>query len=247
MNQNPSFKARIVSIVTSNSKQFKSFFVDKEYLIFSKAFQTNSYYILKTDEDNYNHLTGIPFNDPALFFKKCINGILTENDISFVKKGQTEGEVKGSIRRKISALPLIINIFQSTSLVEENFSKNRIRCSFAIGQTDFTIGFTITKGQSTRSMTLLKGNEVDPSLAKPMDLVLSRNKGEKLFHQHVFGDIKILNNYLQSVKNIIDIENFKEPIIIEALNNLQKEMSGEAKKEGIKDETDVQELLDKEK
>ena len=87
-----------------------------KYLIFQ--FQntlltpTSSYYIVSAHEDNYLHLTGVHTNlGASAFFQKCYDGTLEENDFDFNKDGQSESEIKGSVRRKINALGAIMGIF----------------------------------------------------------------------------------------------------------------------------------------
>lgn len=41
------------------AKQYKDIYVDYEYLICSVAFEKSDYYIIATEEDNFQHLTGV--------------------------------------------------------------------------------------------------------------------------------------------------------------------------------------------
>lgn len=59
-----------------------------------------------------------------LICSKCFNDTLTENDFDFSKKNQSEKSVKGSVRRKISALENINNFFAQELYIEEGFRKN---------------------------------------------------------------------------------------------------------------------------
>lgn len=46
------------------------------------------------------------------FFDKCIDGSLSENDFDFIKKGQDERLVKGTVRREIKALSDMMGLFR---------------------------------------------------------------------------------------------------------------------------------------
>lgn len=197
------FKERVRQTVIQCASDYKSYFVDYEYLICSDAFTLKKYYIVDAHEDNYLHLTGVSVtmsqND---FFKNCIDGSLQETDFSFIKAGQTEAAVKGTVRRKINALPGITNVFSANAQVEEDFHKNRIYCSFAVGNSTCTLGFSVSN--KTKPMTLLNGNELDLTKAKPIKLVLRKPSGADKFDEIVVGDSEILSEYLSDIKDMVD-------------------------------------------
>ena len=136
------------------------------------------------------HLTSL---DASNFLKKCYKWTLEETDFNFCKNGQTEKEVKGSVRRKINTLPLIIDLFTCKTFVEEDFNKNKIRCSLAAGTTNVTFGFVVAG--KAKPMTLLKGNELNPNKAKPINIVLRREAGTNKFTNIVAGSIEELRAY----------------------------------------------------
>ena len=186
MEEQKSFSKRVKETVIQCADLYKKYYVEYEYLLCSKAFEKNEYYIVSAHEDNYLHLTGLHTNlDAALFFEKCYKGSLEECDFDFCKKGQNEREVKGSVRRKINSLPSIMNMFSDEASVEEDFEKNRIRCSLAAGNVSATLGFIVAG--NAKPMTLLKGNELNLSKAKNLDLVLRRKAGEKRFSEIIIG------------------------------------------------------------
>lgn len=77
---------------------------------------------MSAHEDNYLHLTGVHTNlGASAFFQKCYDGTLEESDFDFNKDGQSESEVKGSVRRKINALGAIMGIFSGGTIAEEDF------------------------------------------------------------------------------------------------------------------------------
>lgn len=165
MEEQKSFSQRVKETVVQCADLYKKYYVEYDYLLCSKAFEKKEYYIVSAHEDNYLHLTGLHTNlDAATFFEKCYNGSLEESDFDFCKKGQNEKEVKGSVRRKINSLQSIMNMFSMGTSVEEDFEKNRIRCSLAAGNVSATLGFFVAG--NAKPMTLLKGNELHLSKAK---------------------------------------------------------------------------------
>ena len=208
-----SFKQRVAETVSQYSADFKSVFVDYEYLVCSPAFVLNPYYIITADKDNYLHLTGVSYRDPNDFFNKCSTGTLTEADISFAKRGQAESAVKGSVRRKINVLPNLVRIFDSSLIVEESFSKNRVVCSFGASDNSCTVGFTLTSGNSlrVRPMTLLSGSELDRAKARDVELILRRKTGGSSFDTLLLGDTDMLLKYRTSLWELLS-EQLKESI-----------------------------------
>ena len=177
-------------MVIQCSKKYNNYYVDYEYLICSSAFTICSYYIIAAHKDNYLHLTSL---DASNFLKKCYKWTLEETDFNFCKNGQTEKEVKGSVRRKINTLQLIIDLFTCNTFVEEDLNKNKIRCSLAAGTTNVTLGFVVAG--KAKPMTLLKGNELNPNKAKPINIVLRREDGTNKFTNIVAGSIEELRVY----------------------------------------------------
>ena len=91
----------------------------------------------------------------------------------FQKKNQSEKSVKGSVRRKISALENINNFFAQELYIEEGFRKNKVSCVIATSDNKITIGFS--EGIYSRPKTLLKGNMLNMS-TNQIDLILSKEK-----------------------------------------------------------------------
>lgn len=173
-----------------------------EYLLCSQAFEKKEYYIVSAYTDNYLHLTGVHTNlDAESFFDKCYAGTLEESDFDFIKKKQTESEVKGSVRRKINVLPNIMNLFTDTIAIEEDFEKNRINCALAAGTSSTTLGFVATG--KAKPMTLLKGNELNSDKSKGLDLVLRKKTGDSKFNEIIVGDAEILKEYKNSFADIL--------------------------------------------
>ena len=204
-----SFKERVCRTVSSLAGAYQRYYVDYDYLLCSTAFTKRPYYVVSAEKNNFQHLTGVSFSASADdFFEKCINGTLTEADIGFFKAGRSEAEIKGSVRRKIKALPDMIGIFTSGCLVQEDFSRNRIFCSFAAADISCTVGFTVAA--NTKPMTLLNGNQLDTSKAKPLELVLRRKRGDAKFDCIMCG----------TTDNLITYESILSGMLAETLQSI---------------------------
>lgn len=202
MAEQKSFKERVKETVIQNAYSYKRYFVDYEYLLCSAAFVKNEYYIVSAYEDNYLHLTGLHTSlDAAKFFEKCYKGTLEESDFDFCKSGQSESEVKGSVRRKINSLSSIMDMFNVGTSVEEDFEKNRIRCALAAGNISATLGFVVAG--KAKPMTLLKGNELNSTKAKKLDVVLRRKSGESRFSEMLIGDANRLAEHKETLSNLL--------------------------------------------
>ena len=210
MEEQKSFKERVKEVVIQCSKKYKKYYADYECLICSSAFAICSYYIIAAHKDNYLHLTSL---DTSNFLKKCYKWTLEETDFNFCKNGQTEKEVKGSVRRKINTLPLIIDLFTCNTFVEEDFNKNKIRCSLAAGTTNVTLGFVVAG--KAKPMTLLKGNELNPNKAKPINIVLRREAGTNKFTNIVAGSIEELRAYSEILSDKLSDE------LLSKISNIQ--------------------------
>ena len=177
-NQTPTFKQNVLSAICNGAQVYKNIFIDFEYQVFSKSFTRNSFYIISATKSNFLHLTGVNTQLSAdQFFDKALNNSLTENDFNFIKKGQSEKMVKGSVRRKVRFLSSLDKIFGKSTLVEEKFIKNKITCTFAVSENSFTLGFIAFP--KCRPNTLLKGNELKNP--KSIDSIKRRKRGESEF------------------------------------------------------------------
>lgn len=194
-----SFKERVCLEITKAAKSYKEIYLDYEYLICSEAFMRRKYYIVDAQKDNFQHLTGVhSLISPKMFFEKCYQQTLTENDFDFVKKGQDERSVKGTVRRKIKVLPDMMNLFKTGLLAEESFEKNKIFCSFAAADGRCTLGFS--DSEKARPKSLIKGNEL--SNPKIVDLVLRKKSGTESFDEFVIGDASVLNKYRSQIRDV---------------------------------------------
>lgn len=201
--ENISFKERVRRVAISYAQLYQEIFVNYEYLVLSKAYTDKDYYIIRCERDNYMHLIGVNSSLSAnLFFEKCFNSTLDINDFDFIKNGQDEMMIKGYVRKKINALPEMMNMFQENLFTEERFIKNHICCSFATSNNSFTVGFTDTK--KARPKTLLKGNELKNPF--PVDMVLRRPRNAMLFDEVVFVNNDSACDYIDKIREII-VEN----------------------------------------
>lgn len=195
-----SFKERVRLEMIKAAQKYKEIYVDYEYLICSEAFVKKGYYIVGAEKDNFQHLTGVHSLISAQdFFDKCIDGSLSEDDFDFIKRGQDEKSVKGTVRRKIKALPDMMGLFKDGLLAEEDFKKNRVICTFAAADGSCTLGF-IDVGKA-RPKSLIKGNELKNP--KPIELMLRKKVGTEFFDEMVIGDKNDLNKYKEQIEGMI--------------------------------------------
>ena len=204
-----SFKEKVVQIAIEQAIHYKEVFVDYEYLLCSEAFVKHDYYIISANANNYRHLIGVNTAISADdFFVKCIDGELTEADFDFVKKGRSEKEIKGSVRRKIRSLPYLTSMIGKDLVVQEDYNKNGIICSFATTDCNVTIGF-VSEGKS-RPKSLLWGDSLDWDKAAFVDLILRRKVGDTTFSEIVIGDEVALMKYKDRVKDIVSPDLIKD-------------------------------------
>ena len=192
---NTSFEERVKNEVIAGAKLYKSVFLDYDYLICSRQFKNNAYYTISAYERNFLHLTGVQTKLKAVdFFDKCLNGSLQINDF-YIKD-------KGTVRHKIQVLPGIDKFFSYGLLAQEDFNKNKVKCTLAGTDLRLTIGF-IDKKECV-PMTLLKGNELDHNspIAK-VEFVMCKRKTDDLFDKIIIGNNCTLKYYHGDVKHLL--------------------------------------------
>lgn len=196
------FKQRVAQTAITYATVYESEYLKYEYLVCSEAFSSQDYYIIAACADNYRHLIGVNTAISADdFFAKCLSGTLTEDDFDFVKNGQSEAAVKGSVRRKINALPHFLSMLGSPLVAQEKFIKNRVSCTFATTDKCVTVGY-VTVGKS-RPKTLLKGDELEEEKCRKVDLILRRPTGEKLFNEIVCGNADMITKYKAKIEPLL--------------------------------------------
>ena len=175
----------------------------------SEAFET-SYHVIKCDKGNYLHLNGIHTELSAeAFFDKCIAGELLEEDFDFRKPGKSEKSVKGSVREKIAVLPAMMILFTQKLVAENNFKKNKVECAFATTDHVCTLGFSM----SGCPKSLLKGNELNKSKSKDVDLIFRKQRSSnKLYEELVWGNKEDIEKYQEKIQNLIT------PAFLEEIN-----------------------------
>ena len=196
------FKQRVAQTAITYATVYESEYLKYEYLVCSEAFSSQDYYIIAACADNYRHLIGVNTAISADdFFAKCLSGTLTEDDFDFVKNGQSEAAVKGSVRRKINALPHFLSMLGSPLVAQEKFIKNRVSCTFATTDKCVTVGY-VTVGKS-RPKTLLKGDELEEEKCRKVDLIFRRPTGEKLFNEIVCGNAGMITKYKAKIEPLL--------------------------------------------
>ena len=157
--------------------------------------------IIKSDKGNYLHLIGIhTCLTPDDFFDKCYTNTLTEDDFDFTKLNQSEKSVKGSVREKISVLPLMVNLFEQKLMAENNFKKNRVECAFATCDGQCTLGFV----SAGRPKSLLKGNELNADSSRDVELIFRKPRSSSnSYYELVYGEKEKIIKYHKYIKDLI--------------------------------------------
>ena len=203
--ESSSFKERVAQVAIEEAARYKAVFVDYEYLVCSDAFKKQDYYIISAKPDNYRHLIGVNTAISAsVFFEKCISGDLSEADFDFSKAGRSEKEIKGSVRRKIKSLPVLTSIIGKDLIVQEDYNRNGILCSFASTDCNVTIGF-VNEGKS-RPKTLLWGDSLDWDKSAFVDLILRREAGTEKFSDLIIGNAEMLRKYKDKIELLLTTE-----------------------------------------
>lgn len=133
-----------------------------------------------------------------------MDGTLNENDFDFKKSGRSEKEIKGSVRRKIKALPLFAEMMGNDLVAQEAYQKNGVVCSFATTDCDMTIGF-IDEGKA-RPKSLLWGDSLDWEKSRFVDLILRRKPNEELFSEIVIGNNEMIAKYKAKISGVVSPE-----------------------------------------
>lgn len=197
------FKEKVRLEIIKAAQKYKEIYVDYEYLICSEAFKRRPYYIIKAEKDNFQHLTGVHSNINAqFFFDKCIHKTFSTADFDFIKKGQDQKSVKGTVRRKIKVLPHMMELFKEGLQAEESFKKNKIICSFATTDGICTLGFS--DSLKARPKSLIKGNEL--AAPKPVELVLRKKSNAELFDELIIGSSSNLHKYKEKLKGLFAVD-----------------------------------------
>lgn len=80
----PTFIENTINYAKQGARYYKDFFLEKDYLIYSRDFKNRDYYIIVAQEKNFLHLTGMSLKnkyDAKRLVKKLINDEIEESDI----------------------------------------------------------------------------------------------------------------------------------------------------------------------
>ena len=111
------------------------------------------------------------------FFKKCLNGTLTENDFNFTKAGVGRNALKGTVREKIRVLPYMVSLFDGKPIsVQVPFKKNQISCALASSDGLCTLGFS----ESGHPKTLLQHDHLNELSKYDVDMIIKRRNDKSI-------------------------------------------------------------------
>ena len=115
---------------------------------------------------------------------------------------KSEKESKGVIRQKIRNLPLIASTIDNGCLVQEDFRRNSVLCTFASSTQKCTLGF-IASPSNVRPKSLLNGSVVDVKSSSPIKLRLTRSRGQDKFDVLSVGTIDDLASHYEALKDLL--------------------------------------------
>ena len=209
-------KKEAVRIVTSAAKDYQEILSGMNYLFIYRERSNNSVRFFETVflPRNFQHLTGLELLDgdgsivkkPLLFYERCLNRKLSEDDIAFRSDGTT--------RFKLEALPRIVNFISSSKMTG---LYNGIRPLLAVdrlaGTTNFCLGFTQDGDYYVPSSCLLE--DIRKLAEKPSQVltVMSKKSDEAIYKniRYVAKGLPFDRIKLQSeLEEIIDRSGYKK-------------------------------------
>ena len=138
-------KKDAIRIVTSAAKDYQEVLSGMNYVFIYRERSDNSVGFFETLflPRNFQHLTGLELlnekghveKQPLLFYERCLNRKLSEEDIQFRKDGTT--------RFKLAALPKIVNFIRCSKMTGiYNETRPLLAIDRLAGTTNFCLGFT---------------------------------------------------------------------------------------------------------
>ncbi len=198
-----SFKTRVLNTIIQCAKQYNTFYVEQNHLLVSNAFKKKPYYIIQAEKDNFLHLTGVSTSLSAVdFFDKAMDGTLAESDIQLITHGKSEKDSKGTIRQKIKNLTSITAVVGRSCMVQEDFKRNAVLCTFASANAQCTVGFIATP-KLARPKSLLNGNVVDPTQSAPIKLALAKARSDQKYSSIEIGTINDVADNLTLIQEFL--------------------------------------------
>lgn len=198
-----SFKTRVLNTIIQCAKQYNTFYVEQNHLLVSNAFKKKPYYIIQAEKDNFLHLTGVSTSLSAVdFFDKAMDGTLAESDIQLITHGKSEKDSKGTIRQKIKNLTSITAVVGRSCMVQEDFKRNAVLCTFASANAQCTVGFIATP-KLARPKSLLNGSVVDPTQSAPIKLALAKARSDQKYSSIEIGTINDVADNLTLIQEFL--------------------------------------------
>lgn len=121
--------------------------------------------------------------------------------VSFKERVKNEAIVNASLyQSNFIDYEYLVRLFEHKLLAENNFKKNKVECAFATSDNSCTLGFAV----SGRPKSLLKGNELETSKAKPFDLIFRKRRSSVgTYDELVYGNKADVAKYIVKIKDCI--------------------------------------------
>ena len=195
----PSVKSRVAQTAIEYVTPFKELFIDREFLIYSEAFDSDQpYEHMTADPFNFAHLLGMHsrrYSNRALY-DMAVAGTLSEDDFHFAHGFLREGEAKSFAKRKMRVFPYFETLLQPGVKVQKDFQKGSINGRFLLFTDHVAMCFSSDDARHPNSLLEPRG-ALNLDRARPVELIISRPKGSETYDRIEFGEPSVLRKYAE--------------------------------------------------
>lgn len=164
-----SFKENVLDSILVGAKSYQAL-LGIDFKVKSPSFIERQEYLLRFNEDNFLHLTGVLTSLTAKeFFHKAIDGTLSLDDFDC----ESTVALKGTVRCKARNIRDIGTLLDRAVAVAEKLSSGRVYCLFAASDGSCTLGFV--GGRILNPNTLLNKSKIDPN-SSITDFVVEKHR-----------------------------------------------------------------------
>lgn len=152
-----SFKENVLDSILVGARSYQAL-LGVDFIVKSDRFVERHEYILRFNEDNFLHLTGVLTSLSAReFYRKAIDRTLSLTDFDC----ESTVALKGTVRCKARNIRNIGTLLDRAVSVTEKFSSGRVYCLFAASDGSCTLGFV--GGRILNPNTLLNKSKIGPN------------------------------------------------------------------------------------
>ena len=164
-----SFKQKVLDSILVGAESYQTL-LNLDFIVRSLHFAERHEYLLRFNEDNFLHLTGVLTRLSAKeFYRKAINKTLSLNDFDC----ESTIQLKGTVRCKARNIRDIGTLLDRAFAVTEKLSSGRVYCLFAASDGSCTLGFV--GGRVLNPNTLLNKSKIDPN-SSVTDFIIEKHR-----------------------------------------------------------------------